>query len=329
MRRERLAAASGGDDRAHALALSLLVHAAAAFPFVLGVAGGGAKLGEGIGAAGGPATTFEVVGPPVRGVTDALAEEGAENEAPAVTAALVDEAPPQPMPEPEEARFVDPSPEPLPAFPEPDIARVTEAEPIVPFPEPEAPRLAEAEAVAESPEPDPVAELVPPEAKPAQRAERRPRPPAPVREAAPKRAPAARNETVEQRRAPPRRGAPSTSASAAATSGSSASQASAGSAGSAALLPILVTNPAFRHPPRPPAYPPAAVARGLEGTVLIRALVSPDGTTVEIRLERSSGVALLDRAALAAVRGWAFRPASVGGRTVPAWVEVPVHFRLG
>ena len=67
---------------------------------------------------------------------------------------------------------------------------------------------------------------------------------------------------------------------------------------------------------------------GLSGTVLIRARVGADGDTEEIRLWRTSGHALLDAAALAAVRRWAFEPASLDGRRVEAWVEVPVHFRL-
>lgn len=92
--------------------------------------------------------------------------------------------------------------------------------------------------------------------------------------------------------------------------------------------PILVTAPRFRLPPTPPAYPPRAIEFGITGTVLVRARVSPDGSTEETRLWRSSGHALLDAAALAAVRRWAFEPASVQGRRVEAWVEVPVHFHL-
>jgi protein TonB len=89
-----------------------------------------------------------------------------------------------------------------------------------------------------------------------------------------------------------------------------------------------VSNPGFRWPPAPPAYPRQAIARGIEGTVMLRVLIGPDGETIEIRIHRSSGAVLLDQAAVEAVRRWAFRPAVVGGRAVPAWVEVPVRFRL-
>jgi protein TonB len=92
--------------------------------------------------------------------------------------------------------------------------------------------------------------------------------------------------------------------------------------------PILVTEPRYRRPPLPPVYPPRALDLGLTGTVLVRALVSVAGDTQEARIWRSSGHPLLDAAALAAVRRWAFEPALVGDRRVEAWVEVPVHFRL-
>lgn len=96
----------------------------------------------------------------------------------------------------------------------------------------------------------------------------------------------------------------------------------------AEVAPILAHNPGFRRPPVPPVYPRQAIARGIEGTAVLRVLIGPDGETIEVRLHRSSGAALLDRAAKDAVERWAFRPAVIGGRPMPAWVEVPVRFRL-
>jgi protein TonB len=92
--------------------------------------------------------------------------------------------------------------------------------------------------------------------------------------------------------------------------------------------PPVITNPRFRVPPAPPVYPPRAIEMALSGTAVIRALVAPDGATQEIRLWRSSGITLLDQAALAAVRRWSFAPARSGGAPVAAWVEVPVRFQL-
>jgi protein TonB len=84
----------------------------------------------------------------------------------------------------------------------------------------------------------------------------------------------------------------------------------------------------FREPPTPARYPPRAVDLNQQGTVIVRALVSPDGTSGDILVWRSSGYALLDAAALRAVRGWSFEPSSVGGRAITAWVEVPVRFTI-
>lgn len=88
------------------------------------------------------------------------------------------------------------------------------------------------------------------------------------------------------------------------------------------------TNPRFRRPPAPPQYPQRSVELNQIGVVIIRALVAPDGDTRETLVWRSSGHALLDAAALAAVRRWAFEPAAQDNRRIEAWVEVPVHFRL-
>lgn len=86
--------------------------------------------------------------------------------------------------------------------------------------------------------------------------------------------------------------------------------------------------PRYRIPPKPAIYPPRAIELGQQGEVMVRVRLEPDGTAAEIRLWRSSGFGLLDRAALAAVHGWHFLPAIRGGRPVAAWVEIPVRFHL-
>lgn len=86
--------------------------------------------------------------------------------------------------------------------------------------------------------------------------------------------------------------------------------------------------PRYRIPPRPAVYPPRSIELGQQGEVLVRVRLEPDGSAAEIKLWRSSGHGLLDRAALAAVHGWHFMPAMRGGRPVAAWVEIPVRFHL-
>lgn len=92
--------------------------------------------------------------------------------------------------------------------------------------------------------------------------------------------------------------------------------------------PVTITNPRFRAPPSPPAYPALAREQGQEGEAVIRARLDRDGNPDEVLLAASSGFPVLDRAALAAVRRWAFEPGRRGGEPVAAWVQVPVRFAL-
>ena len=96
----------------------------------------------------------------------------------------------------------------------------------------------------------------------------------------------------------------------------------------AALPPPLVEAvPEYRKNPAPP-YPRIARRRGYEGTVILEVLVGPDGKAEEVRLFRSSGYPILDRAAESSVKKWLFRPGKKGDQTVAMWVKVPVRFKL-
>ena len=84
---------------------------------------------------------------------------------------------------------------------------------------------------------------------------------------------------------------------------------------------------AYRLNPAP-KYPPLALRRGWQGTVRLRVALDPDGHPTTVDLATSSGHAVLDEAALAAVRHWRFRPATRLGKPVAATVEVPIVFRI-
>lgn len=86
-------------------------------------------------------------------------------------------------------------------------------------------------------------------------------------------------------------------------------------------------NAAYLNNP-PPAYPLAARRRGVEGSVLLRAEVQPDGRCSRTELKQSSGSSLLDQAAQQAVLNWRFVPARRGSQAIVAWVEIPVTFKL-
>lgn len=96
-------------------------------------------------------------------------------------------------------------------------------------------------------------------------------------------------------------------------------------AGHAASSPAEIDGGAGNPAPR---YPYFARERGWEGRVVLRVAVDSAGSPGDVAIGRSSGRDMLDRAAMAAVRKWRFRPASRAGRPVAGVVEVPISFRL-
>ncbi|WP_120495397.1 TonB family protein [Kiloniella sp. EL199] len=92
-------------------------------------------------------------------------------------------------------------------------------------------------------------------------------------------------------------------------------------------LPLL-TQPSFSRPPRPPEYPQRAKRKKLQGNVVLRAKIDRSGIVQEIRVWRSSGHRLLDKAAEKAMRQWRFTPARQGGITTASWVEFPINFSI-
>ncbi len=112
-----------------------------------------------------------------------------------------------------------------------------------------------------------------------------------------------------------------------ATAGSPAAHtSSAATSGEGAYSPAIFAADYLSNPR--PAYPPLARRRGEEGQVLLRVLVSTAGRAAQLELQQSSGSALLDEAAQAAVRQWKFVPAQRGGVAVESRVLVPIVFRL-
>ena len=77
-----------------------------------------------------------------------------------------------------------------------------------------------------------------------------------------------------------------------------------------------------------PVYPPAARRLRLQGVVIVRVTVTSEGKPIEVRVATSSGVPILDQAALAAVQTWSFVPARRGSEAIYADVDVPIRFSL-
>ena len=79
--------------------------------------------------------------------------------------------------------------------------------------------------------------------------------------------------------------------------------------------------------PRPP-YPPAAFMARIEGRVILKVHVMPDGKPAEIQLLQTSGSTQLDKSALDTLAKWELQPARKNGEAIDQWIEVPIHFRV-
>jgi protein TonB len=78
----------------------------------------------------------------------------------------------------------------------------------------------------------------------------------------------------------------------------------------------------------PPVYPQAALQARMTGTSMMAFLVGSDGAVREARLLKSSGYAILDQAAEAALRLCRFKPTLKNGHTVAAWQPVQYAWAL-
>ncbi len=76
-----------------------------------------------------------------------------------------------------------------------------------------------------------------------------------------------------------------------------------------------------------PEYSEEARKAKYQGTVVLWTVIGPDGRTHEIRVSRSLGMGL-DQKAVEAVRKWRFTPAMKDGHPVAVQVNIEVNFRL-
>lgn len=91
--------------------------------------------------------------------------------------------------------------------------------------------------------------------------------------------------------------------------------------------PAVRATPIYRINPEP-AYPPSARRRGQQGLVLLTVHVTAQGWAASVEVKRSCGFAVLDEAALRAVRNWEFEPARIDSLAVDSEIEVPLRFKL-
>lgn len=97
-----------------------------------------------------------------------------------------------------------------------------------------------------------------------------------------------------------------------------------------AQSPIKITHeaiPIYRSNSSP-KYPRIARIRGYQGNVLLDVLVKKDGKVHDLKIFKSSGYPILDKAATSSVKHWLFEPGMIGNKKVDMWVRVPIRFEL-
>jgi len=79
---------------------------------------------------------------------------------------------------------------------------------------------------------------------------------------------------------------------------------------------------------QPPVYPPEAKEKGIEGSVYVQSLVDKNGDVLEVKLGKTSGNKLLDKAALVSAKECKFKPGIQDGKPVAVWISYRVDFVL-
>jgi periplasmic protein TonB len=76
----------------------------------------------------------------------------------------------------------------------------------------------------------------------------------------------------------------------------------------------------------PPQYPPEAGRARLEGPVVLMAVIGQDGSVKDVRVE--SGLPILARAAIDAVKRWRYKPYVIDGEPVEVDSRITINFTL-
>lgn len=98
---------------------------------------------------------------------------------------------------------------------------------------------------------------------------------------------------------------------------------------SGALTPVVIPEDTAKQllvNAVPPSYPEEALRAGLQGAVLLQAVIARDGSVRDVTLVRGSFV--FARAAVEAVKQWQYKPYTLNGQAVEAQTLVTVHFHL-
>jgi protein TonB len=95
--------------------------------------------------------------------------------------------------------------------------------------------------------------------------------------------------------------------------------------------PQLPTTMAAEPVPRmrfPPRYPQRALMRHIEGKVVLRFTINPDGSVSDPEVIESEPPGYFEQSALRAIRRWQFHPKVVDGKAVTRKATQTISFRL-
>jgi protein TonB len=87
-----------------------------------------------------------------------------------------------------------------------------------------------------------------------------------------------------------------------------------------------VTRPVVDYGPQP-RYTEMARKAGVQGIVIVDAVIDEEGRVTNVRVLKSLPMGL-DQAAVDAVRSWRFKPATLGGRAVKVLYSLTINFSL-
>ncbi|HEV8694044.1 MAG TPA: energy transducer TonB [Lysobacter sp.] len=76
----------------------------------------------------------------------------------------------------------------------------------------------------------------------------------------------------------------------------------------------------------PPDYPPEFACKQIGGQAVLDVSLAANGLPIKVTVSRSSGAKALDDSAVAAVREWKFKAATVRGEPATSKLQVPITF---
>ena len=97
---------------------------------------------------------------------------------------------------------------------------------------------------------------------------------------------------------------------------------------------IIMSGDAVDKRPRPrptnmaPRYPKRAAKDRISGKVILKVLISADGSVLKTKVVKAEPRGIFEEAAVNAVSNWKFDPAIYNGQAVKMWVKQPVVFKI-